>query len=54
LSPWKGKWKGKFAFFFLRNFLTQKAAGFCKAQNDSLTFSKILDIKNSGMPSKVV
>jgi hypothetical protein len=33
--------KGKFAFFFLRNFLTQKAAGFCKAQNNSLTFGSL-------------
>jgi hypothetical protein len=28
-------WK-KFDLLFLRNFLTQKAAGFCRAQNNSL------------------
>jgi len=28
----------KFDLLFLRNFLTQKAAGFSKAQNNSLAF----------------
>jgi hypothetical protein len=44
--------KGEFAFFFLRNFLTQKASGFCKAQDNSLTFGslKILLRKRNSQP----
>jgi hypothetical protein len=31
----------KFDLLFLRNFLTQKAASFCRAQNNSLAFSSL-------------
>jgi hypothetical protein len=33
-------WK-KFDLLFLRNFLTQKAAGFCRAQNNSLALGSL-------------
>jgi hypothetical protein len=39
IEPEEGE--GKFDFFFLRNFLTQKATGFCRAQNNSLAFRSL-------------
>jgi len=42
----------KFDLLFLRNFLTQKAAGFCRAQNNSLAACslKILLRKKNSQP----